>query len=402
MTDTFGQVQERDREVILQTYARYPLMVTRARDTRLIDEQGGEYIDFLSGISVCNLGHSHPEVVETIKEQADKLIHVSNLFYQREQLELASALTATCSLEQVFFCNSGAEANESAFKLARRYMRKVLGNQAYEIVTLRESFHGRTLATLTATGQSKVQEGFDPLPEGFCQVPPEDLAALREAVTDRTAAVMLEVVQGEGGVRPLSRDYLLGVQALCREKGILFMIDEVQTGLGRTGAMWAHQHFGLSPDVITVAKGLGNGLPVGAMLASRRAGQGFEAGSHAATFGGNPLVCRVGSKVLEILQREDMCRRNLEKQDFALRLFHELRKRWPERISEIRGMGLMLGIELTRSGKEVWQELLRRGYVCNLVQGTTLRLLPPFTITEEDIEGFAGALDLALEATEND
>ncbi len=401
MTDSFEQTREQDRELIVPTYARYPLMITRARDTRLVDEQGGEYIDFLSGISVCNLGHSHPEVVRAIQEQADKLIHVSNLFYQREQLDLARALTATCSLDQVFFCNSGAEANEAAFKLARRYMRQVRGSSAYEVITLQDSFHGRTLATLTATGQSKVQEGFDPLPQGFRQVPPGDLASLREAVTEQTAAVMVEVVQGEGGVRPLSGDYLLGVQELCREKGILFMIDEVQTGLGRTGAMWAHQHYGLTPDVFTVAKGLGNGLPVGAMLTSQSVAQGFAPGSHAATFGGNPLVCRVGSKVLEILQRDDLCRRNREKQDLVFSLLRDLQERWPGRIRELRGMGLMLGIELTRSGKEVWQALLQRGYVCNLVQGTTLRLLPPFTIGEEEIQGFTRALEQALEATED-
>jgi acetylornithine aminotransferase len=400
MTDTLQAIQEQDRELIVPTYARYPLVVTRARDTRLQDEQGREYVDLLSGISVCNLGHSHPEVVRAIQDQAEKLIHVSNLVYQREQLDLARALTATCSLDQVFFCNSGAEANEAALKLARRYMRHVRGSSAYEIVTLQNSFHGRTLATLTATGQSKVREGFDPLPEGFRQVPPEDLSALREVVTEHTAAVMLEVVQGEGGVRPLSREYLLGVQELCREKGLLFMIDEVQTGLGRTGAMWAHQHHGLTPDVFTVAKGLGNGLPVGAMLASQSVAQGLAPGTHAATFGGNPLVCRAGSKVLEILQRDDLCRRNREKQEVAFRLFRGLQKRWPERIREYRGMGLMLGIELTRSGKEVWQELLQRGYVCNLVQGTSLRLLPPFTITDEDIEGFVRTLELALEATE--
>jgi len=400
MTDSFKEIQDRDRELILQTYARYPLIVSRASDTKLVDEQGEVYTDFLAGISVCNLGHSHPELVGVIREQAEKLIHVSNLFYQREQLELADRLAATCSLEQVFFCNSGAEANEAAFKLARRFMRRVRKSSAYEIITLQDSFHGRTLATLTATGQDKVKEGFDPLPEGFRQVPPEDLQAFRDAVSERTAGVMLEVVQGEGGVWPLSRDYLLGVQDICREQGILFMVDEVQTGLGRTGTMWAHQHYRLTPDVVTVAKGLGNGLPVGAMLATRHAGQGFDPGSHAATFGGNPLVCRVASKVLEILERDAMCLRNREKQDLAFRLFNGIQKRWPERIENTRGLGLMLGIELAWGGKEVWQELLRRGYVCNLVQGNTLRLLPPFTITEQEIEDFARTLELALEATE--
>ena len=400
MVDAFQETRDRDREMIMQTYARYPLLVDKARDTRLVDGEGREYTDLLAGISVCNLGHSHPELVGVIREQAERLIHVSNLFYQREQPELAERLTETCGLDRVFFCNSGAEANESAIKLARRYMRQVESRSAYQVVTLEGSFHGRTLATLTATGQPKVREGFDPLPEGFIQVPPEDLDALQEAVSDQTAAVLLEVIQGEGGVRPLSREYLEGVQDLCRSRGILFMMDEVQTGLGRTGAMWAHQHFQLDPDVMTVAKGLGNGLPVGAMLAKESVARGFEAGSHAATFGGNPLVCSVGSKVLEILQQQDFCRQNARKQELAFQLFTHLQSRMPDRIREVRGMGLMLGIELTHSGKEVWQELLRLGYVCNLVQNTTLRLLPPFTITEDDLRGFASALESALESTQ--
>lgn len=399
MPEVSPEIKEQDQELILPTYARYPLAVARARGTTLVDEQGGEYTDLLAGISVCNLGHSHPELVEAIREQSEKLIHISNLFYQREQLELARALTATCTLEKVFFCNSGAEANESAFKLARRYMRQVAHSPAYEIITLEGSFHGRTLATLTATGQSKVKEGFDPLPEGFLQVPPEDISALEAAISERTAGVMLEVVQGERGVYPLSREYLLGVQEICRNRGILFMIDEVQTGLGRTGHMWAHQNFDLMPDVMTVAKGLANGLPAGAMLATSEAGRGFDPGAHAATFGGNPLVSRVGSKVLEVIHRDGLCQENTRKQELAFRLLEGIRQQRPDRIREVRGLGLMLGIELVHSGNEVWQELLRRGYVCNLVQGQTLRLLPPFTISDRVLEAFASALLRSLDAT---
>lgn len=331
-----------------------------------------------------------------IKEQSEILIHCSNLFYQTPQLELARALTRGCSLDRVFFCNSGAEANEAALKIARRFMQTVRTQEAFEIVTLEGSFHGRTLATLTATGQDKVKEGYAPLPPGFKTVPFADIKAIKAAVGNKTAAVLVEIIQGEGGVRCLSRDYLQEVQDLCRSQGCLFMVDEVQTGLGRTGKLWAHQHFDLRPDVLTTAKGLANGLPLGAMLVSEEVSQAFGPGSHATTFGGGPLVCAVGAKVLEIIDRDGLCRRAAEIGNEALEGFQELKRRFPDKIREVRGKGLMQGIELTFPGKGVWQELLNKGFICNVVQDHTLRILPPLIISREEIASFTRSLEEIL------
>ena len=274
MSKDFETLKALEERVLCHTYGRYPLAVDRAEGTRLFDPQGREYIDLLAGISVTNLGHCRQELVDALAVQAGRLWHVSNLFYQEPQLDLAKALLGTCALDKVFFCNSGAEANEAAIKLARRYMRKVKGREAFEIITLSGSFHGRTLATLTATGQAKIKDGFAPLPEGFVTVPWQDMDALEAAMGPATAAVLVEVVQGEGGVRPMGREYARAVERLCRKHDVLFMVDEVQTGLGRTGRFWAHQHYDLDPDVITSSKSLANGLPMGAMLAKDEAAQG--------------------------------------------------------------------------------------------------------------------------------
>ncbi|MDO5483944.1 MAG: aminotransferase class III-fold pyridoxal phosphate-dependent enzyme, partial [Desulfovibrionaceae bacterium] len=295
-----------------------------------------------------------------------------------------------------FFCNSGAEANEAAIKLARRYMRKVKGRDAFEIITVSDCFHGRTLAALAATGRESLSDGFTPLPEGFKQVPVRDLAALEAAIGPATAAVMLEAVQGEGGVVPLPFDYLRGVEALCRQKDILLICDEVQAGLGRTGKFWGFQHSGIKPDIISMAKALANGLPMGAILATDEAARGFEAGSHATTFGGGALASGVATKCVEILLRDDLPGRaallgaRLKEQALALQ------KRLPGRIAEVRGLGLMVGIELAGDGKPVWEELLRRGYICNLSHGRTLRLLPPLTIDEADLTAFVETLEAVL------
>ena len=269
------EIQKCDAAALCRTYARYPLAVNRGQGTRLFSPEGKVYTDLLAGIAVCNLGHSHPELVEVICAQAKKLIHVSNLFYQEEQVELAKKLLGTCHLERVFVCTSGAEANEGAIKLARRYMREGRGLERYEIITVTGSFHGRTLATLTATGQDKIKTGFGPLPEGFVTVPFGDLDAMKAAMNDRTAAVLIEMIQGEGGVKPLPEDYARGLAALCAERGVLLMIDEIQTGVGRTGKFWAHQHLGLRPDVVTVAKGLAGGLPMGAVMCTEEVSKGF-------------------------------------------------------------------------------------------------------------------------------
>jgi len=398
MSKAFDALKAREQAVIMNTYGRYPMAVASAAGCRLRDLDGREYVDLLAGIAVCNLGHCHPALAEVIAAKAKELVHVSNVFYQREQVELAEKLLATCHCGKVFFCNSGAEANEGAIKLARRYMRTVKKRDAYEIVTLTSSFHGRTLATLTATGQDKIKFGFDPLPEGFVTVQSGDIAALRAAVSERTAAVLLEIVQGEGGVKPFPREYLEAVAALCRERDILFMVDEVQTGLCRTGKFWAFQHFGLTPDVFTCAKGLANGLPMGAVLATDAVAAGFVPGSHATTFGGGALVAATASKVVDIMVSEKLAERAARMGDFAQALFGELKERFPGKIVDVRGLGLMIGIELAAPGAEVWKSLLDRGFVCNLTQERVLRLLPPLVIDQDDLRAFAAALGEILAA----
>ena len=398
MTYSLQNTKERDSELICHTYARYPLEVASAWGTKIYSPEGREYLDLLAGISVCNLGHCHSELTEVICHQAQKLVHVSNLFYQQEQLNLAQSLLATSdSVDKVFFCNSGAEANEAAIKMARRYMQELQQNMAYEVVTLEGSFHGRTLATLTATGQPKVKEGYAPLPSGFMTIPWNDLQALEEALTPATAAVMLEVIQGEGGIRPLSYEYLQRAQELCRKHKVLFIIDEVQTGMGRTGRMWAHQHFDLQPDMITTSKALANGLPMGALLTTDEASRAFTAGTHATTFGGGALVSATASKVLEIIQRDELCLQAYENGQFALTELSKLKESFPDYICDVRGLGLMLGIELSFPGQDIWKQLLEAGFICNLTQGNVLRLLPALTITKEELYQFSQTLQNILQ-----
>ncbi len=395
MSSTYDALVSRDKTVLCQTYGRYPLAVEKAVGSRLYDLDGREYVDLLSGIAVANLGHSHPELLAVMQEQAAELIHVSNLFFQPRQVELAEKLLATTTmLDRAFFCNSGAEANEAAIKLARRYMRTVRCKDAHEIITLSGSFHGRTLATLTATGQGgRIKEGFEPLPAGFVTVPFGDIAALRAAVTQKTAAVLIEMVQGEGGVLPLPEAYAREVQEICREAGCLFMVDEIQTGLCRTGRFWAHQHFGLSPDVITTAKGLANGLPMGAMLCKEYVSKGFVPGSHATTFGGGGVLSAVACKVVDIMLRDDLAGRARDLGALALDAFAKLKAKRPDMIGNVRGLGLMIGIELSFDGAAVHAALRERGFVCNLAHGRVLRLLPPLTIAADDLLAFAAPLD---------
>lgn len=394
MSIAYDTLVARDKNVLCQTYGRYPLAIERAVGSRLFDVDGREYVDLLSGIAVANLGHSHAELLQVIKEQAGELIHVSNLFYQPRQVELAEKLLGTCACDRVFFCNSGAEANEAAIKLARRYMRTVRYKDAHEIITLTGSFHGRTLATLTATGQQgRIKEGFEPLPEGFRCVPFGDIEALRAAISGKTAAVLVEMVQGEGGVLPLPEAYVRQVQDLCQEANCLFMVDEIQTGLCRTGRFWAHQHFGLEPDVFTTAKGLANGLPMGAMLAKEHVARGFAPGSHATTFGGGGLLSAVASKVVDIMLRDDLAGRARDLGILACDAFRKIQAALPDKIQTVRGLGLMIGIELVESGEAVHAALRERGFVCNLAHGKVLRLLPPLVISPDDLLAFAAALE---------
>ena len=394
MTQAYDSLVSRDKKVLCQTYGRYPLAIARAVGSRLYDLDGREYVDLLSGIAVANLGHSHPELLEVMSSQARDLIHISNLFYQPRQVELAEKLLGTCACDRVFFCNSGAEANEAAIKLARRYMRTVRYKDAFEIITLSGSFHGRTLATLTATGQQgRIKEGFEPLPEGFVSVPFGDIEAMRAAIGPKTAAVLIEMVQGEGGVLPLPEAYVRQVQDLCRAENCLFMVDEIQTGLCRTGRFWAHQHFGLEPDVFTTAKGLANGLPMGAMLAKEHVARGFVPGAHATTFGGGGVLSAVASRVVDIMLRDDLAGRSRDLGNLAVEALRKIQAALPEKIRTIRGLGLMIGIELAGPGEAVHAELRERGFVCNLAHGKVLRLLPPLTIDADDLLAFAAALE---------
>ncbi|WP_319759458.1 aspartate aminotransferase family protein [Maridesulfovibrio sp.] len=386
-----------EQKSICNTYGRYPVNVCKAKGSRLWDLDGNEYIDLLSGISVANIGHCREDLADVMAKQARKLVQVSNLFYQEEQVELAEKLTATCKADKVFFANSGAEANEAAIKLARRYMRTVKERDAYEIITLEGSFHGRTLATLTATGQSgPIKDGFAPLPEGFKYVPAGDVEALRATISDKTAAVMIEMVQGEGGIKPLPEEYVKAVTELVKEKDILLIVDEVQSGLCRTGKWWAHQHYGVTPHIFTSAKALANGLPMGAMLATKEVAKGFTPGSHATTFGGGALVSKVASKVIDIMNDEKLDLRAAELGEFFKAEAGKIQGKFPDKIKSVRGLGLMLGIELNFDGTEIFTELRNKGFILNLTKGTILRLLPALTIDREDLVAFLKAFEELL------
>lgn len=396
MSQAFAAVKAAEEQLLCRSYSRYPLAVVRGKGARLWDVDGKEYIDLLAGIAATALGHCNDEICAALEQQARKLWHVSNLFYQEEQLDLARRLLSTSHHGKAFFCNSGAEANEACIKLARRYMRTVKKRDAYTIISLGGCFHGRTLGTLAATGRESLSEGFTPLPEGFVQVPTGDLAALEAAVTPATAAVLVEVVQGEGGIVPLPAAYLRWVEALCRRHDILFLCDEVQAGMCRTGKFWAFQNFGLTPDAISIAKSLANGLPMGAMLATDEMAKGFGPGSHATTFGGGALTSAVAAKVVEIMQRDHLADRAAALGGRLLETLRGLQAALPDKIREVRGLGLMIGVELAVPAQAVWEELLRRGIICNLSHGTTLRLLPPLTIDEADLDVFTATLEAIL------
>jgi acetylornithine aminotransferase len=401
MSTTDAAIIEQESRLIMNTYARYPIVIDRAQGARLYDLDGREYIDLLAGIAVANVGHSREEIAQAVADQARKMVHVSNLFYQKKQVELAERLLETCQADKVFFCNSGAEANEAAIKLARRYMRDVKGRDAFEIISLENSFHGRTLGSLAATGQPGLRRGFEPLPSGFRTVPADDICAMREAVDEHTAAVMIEVVQGEGGVLPLDTAYVNELMALLKDRDVLLIVDEIQTGLGRTGAFWAHEHFNLKPDIFTCAKALAGGLPMGAMLSTEEVARGFTPGAHATTFGGGPVLCAAALKVLDILRDENLVERSRTLGESTLDMLKELIPTYPDKIRHVRGLGLMIGVELAFPGEKVHRALLDKGFICNLAQGRILRLVPPLVIEQADIEAFVAALNEILAAMED-
>jgi len=390
-------VKDKEEKLLFPTYKRYPLAVKKAKGSLVYDFAGKKYYDLLAGIAVCTLGHSHPAVLKTITEQAQKLIHISNLFYQEEQLELAERLVSFFPDSKVFLCNSGAEANEAAIKLVRRFFWNQNCPHRYEIITFTNSFHGRTLATLTATGQDKVKQGFAPLMPGFKTISFNDSEALKKAITENTAAILVESIQGEGGIIPLSEEFAKTIAEVCRKYGLLLIADEIQTGIGRTGSFFAHTHFKLKPHVVTLAKGLASGLPIGAVLAQTEIANVLGPGTHGTTFGGNALICKVACAVLDVIQRENLIERakNIGEK-FCLSL-NKLQEKFPNLIQEVRAKGLMIGIELKTSGQDVWTKLLEQGFILNLTQDKILRLLPPLTIEQEVLDLFVQTLEKILQ-----
>jgi acetylornithine aminotransferase len=391
----FGTTKELADKYIFPTYKRPPFALVKGEGCRVWDESGKEYLDFVGGIAVCALGHSSPIVTQALEEQSRTLVHVSNLYYTRPQAELAKLLVENSFADRVFFCNSGAEANEAAIKIARRYTREKFGPGKYTILSMQGSFHGRTMATLSATGQSKVQVGYDPLLPGFKFIPYNDLAALRAAVDDTVCAVMLEPIQGEGGIVVPHPDYLKGVKEICREKQALLIFDEIQTGMGRTGRLFAYEHFGVSPDILSLAKALGNGLPIGAMLGTEEVASAFGPGSHASTFGGTPLVTAVSKAVVSSLLKDGWLEHCRDMGAYFMARLEDLKKRHAC-IKQVRGLGLIIGVELDRPGAPVLDACVQRGFLINCAQEKVLRFVPPLVVTKKEIDQLIEALDTVL------
>jgi len=375
---------ELEQKYYMRTFNRLPVVLVRGEGTRVWDENGRCYLDMVAGIAVNVLGHCHPAVVEALTRQARTLIHTSNLYYTIPQLELAELLINHSCADRVFFANSGAEANEGAIKLARKYGR-LHRHGAYEIITVTGSFHGRTLATLAATAQPKYQEPFAPMPEGFRSVPFNDLEALQAATTERTCAVLLEVVQGESGVHLADGDYLRGVRAWCDQHNLLLILDEIQTGMGRTGRFLAYEHHGIEPDIFTMAKGLAGGVPIGAVLAKERAAV-FTPGDHGSTFGGNPLACAAGVATVRTILEPDLAAHSARVGRYLLEQLRALQTRQPA-IAQVRGLGLMVAFDLTTDrAAEVVRGALQRGLILNNTGPRTIRMVPPLILTEAEVD----------------
>jgi acetylornithine/N-succinyldiaminopimelate aminotransferase len=384
--------------VLMTTYGRQPLALIKGAGCRVWDEAGREYLDMVAGLAVCNLGHAHPEVAEAAAAQLRELVHVSNLYYTMPQIELAEDLVRLTFADRVFFCNSGAEAVEGAIKLSRRYAAQRFGPERHRIVCMANSFHGRTLGALSATGQEKFWQGFEPLLPGFVFAPFNDFEAVAAAVDDTVCAIMLEPIQGEGGVKPADPDFLLAVRRLCNEKNVLLMFDEVQTGLGRTGRLFAHERFGVAPDIMAIAKALANGLPMGALLAKEEVAQAFTPGSHASTFGGGPVIAAAARAGLSILSDPEFLAAVREKGAYLEERLEEFKARFAA-IREVRGVGLMWGFDLDTEGAPLVAACRERGLLVNCTQGNVIRLLPPLIIEKAELDRGLTILAAALEST---
>jgi acetylornithine aminotransferase/acetylornithine/N-succinyldiaminopimelate aminotransferase len=386
----------RSNQVFIATYNRFPTVLVRGQGCVLEDADGKKYLDFLAGIAVCSLGHCHPAVTRAICEQAAKLIHVSNLFHTQPQTELAELLVAHSFADRVFFGNSGAEANEAAIKLARKYS----GDDRFEIISLLGSFHGRTLATVAATGQPKFHQGFEPMPAGFLHAEFGDIAALEKLISPRTCAILCEPLQGESGVRPLEKEYLAEIRRLCDANGLLLIFDEVQTGIGRTGTLFAYEQLGVIPDILTSAKALANGLPIGAMLTTDKIAASFTVGSHASTFGGNPVSAAAAVATMNVMLADGFFAEVRSKGEYLAEKLSGLAAKYPKFASGQRGLGLIQGLVLTQAGIEqgqtIVQKLFERGLLINFAGNTVLRFIPPLVVSRGEIDILVKELDLVL------
>ncbi len=400
------------KDYILPTYTKYPLIAAKGKGSKLWDIHNNLYLDFFPGWGVCNIGHCHPKVVQAVREQIAKLIFVPNNYYHLNQAKLAKEIVYWAYPSKVFFCNSGAEANEAAIKLSRKFgastplsangeRSRTIGSAAglgrYEIITFLDSFHGRTLGALAATGQKKYQEGFQPLLQGFKTVKFNDIEAVKGALTDKTAAIMLELIQGEGGVNVAERDFVLELRKMCDEKNLLLIIDEVQTGIGRTAKMFCYQHYGITPDIVTLAKALGGGLPIGAMLVNIKISDILGPGMHASTFGGGPVICKAALAVLKAIQKEKLLNNALEMGKYLFSKLEGLKNKFPLVIKDIRGMGLMAGVELSIEGKAIVESCIKKGLLINCTHDKVLRLMPALNITKKEVDKTMGILDSVLQ-----
>ncbi|BCG48787.1 N-acetylornithine aminotransferase [Citrifermentans bremense] len=383
---------EKADKYIMKTYGRYPLVPVKGEGCYLWDADGKKYLDFLAGVAVNNLGHCHPKVTAALAKQAAELIHCSNYYHIPQQIELAELLCGLSFADKAFFCNSGAEANEAAIKLARKYSRENYGVDRYEIITAISSFHGRTMATVSATGQEKVQKFFDPLLHGFRHVPFNDAKALKEAIGPCTCAIMLEPIQGEGGVVVPDAAYFQQVRQICDENNLILIFDEVQVGMGRTGKMFAHEHFGVTPDIMTLAKALAGGAPIGTMLATEKLAASFTPGTHGSTFGGNPLVTSAAVATIRAIMEEGVLNHCEEIGEYLMGELEALQHKFPEIITDVRGIGLMIGVELAIPGGDIVKTALSRGLLLNCAQEKVLRFVPPLIVGKKEVDEMLATL----------
>jgi len=378
---------------VMCTYGRIPVVIVKGKGLKVWDLDGNEYLDFFPGWAVTGLGHCHPKVVNAVRNYLKKIIHVSNNYYNMLQGKLAQEIIENSFEGKVFFCNSGAEANEGAIKLARAYGNASGGR--YEIITMENSFHGRTLTTITATSQPKYQKGFEPLPQGFKYAAFNNIKAIESAITDKTIAVMLEPIQGEGGINVAGEGYIKALRDLCDKKDLILIFDEVQTGVGRTGKMFCFEHYGITPDIMTLAKALGGGLPIGAMVAGKKFADVLKPGMHASTFGGSPVACSAALGVFEAIQKEGLMANTVRMGEYLLEKLNELKKK-KSIIKEIRGKGLMLGVELVVPGKEIVEKCFKEGLLINCTHDKVLRIMPGMIVTKKQIDKAIGILDRVM------